>query len=451
MKEASKAALRRFKEDSVFWSNVFKGVGLDIGPGDDPCDANVKWPITLLEKFDQDRGDANFIRWHFDDESLDFIHSSHSLEHMSRHPWNCLIDWCSLLKVGGHLVFTVPDFEMYEHSHWPSRYNYDHKWAFTIKGKGNGSYMLATEDALAYLEKSGMELISIKRLTDGWIPNSQADQTFDFDKRVECAWEVVAVKKTSVFIKSPLHINRGFALGDTIAATAFLNHLSKKHDIIFSTYSGIVSFHNGLYKTVSDSIPIDVNLDNYDMENPQIPLWELGFHKTKIPIPIDAKPMIFLTDEEKAKVEILKEKRQIIIDTSDIWLKARKVSFDLPGLIEECIKMNFVPIVLTHMEPRDLLVHIASSVAVIGRDSAPTQLAQALGVPFIAMMSSVNPEKRYLPSLGITLVNECPINDKFCYHKRWSVTDCPIEGDIAPCGIYKLEDIINALKKITNQ
>ena len=37
-----------------------------------------------------------------------------------------------MLEPGGHLIVTVPDEDLYEQGHFPSDYNRDHKWTFTI-------------------------------------------------------------------------------------------------------------------------------------------------------------------------------------------------------------------------------------------------------------------------------------------------------------------------------
>jgi predicted SAM-dependent methyltransferase len=64
-------------------------------------------------------------------DSLDFVASSHCLEHMVN-PVYALARWFDVLKPGGHLAVTVPDFDLYEGGSWPSKYNADHKWKFTL-------------------------------------------------------------------------------------------------------------------------------------------------------------------------------------------------------------------------------------------------------------------------------------------------------------------------------
>ncbi len=65
------------------------------------------------------------------DASFDFVHSSHCLEHLND-PARGLANWFRILKPGGYLVVTVPDEDLYEQGVFPSSFNSDHKWTFTI-------------------------------------------------------------------------------------------------------------------------------------------------------------------------------------------------------------------------------------------------------------------------------------------------------------------------------
>jgi ADP-heptose:LPS heptosyltransferase len=47
-------------------------------------------------------------------------------------PAIALTNWIRILKPGGHLIVTVPDEDMYEQGVFPSTFNSDHKWTFTI-------------------------------------------------------------------------------------------------------------------------------------------------------------------------------------------------------------------------------------------------------------------------------------------------------------------------------
>jgi hypothetical protein len=46
---------------------------------------------------------------------------------------SALKSWFELVRPGGFLVIVVPDEDLYEQGSWPSRFNSDHKWSFTIK------------------------------------------------------------------------------------------------------------------------------------------------------------------------------------------------------------------------------------------------------------------------------------------------------------------------------
>lgn len=124
MDETKKAMARRLKEP-YDWTHVFKGRGIDIGCGPD------KLPFEECQGFDVEQGDANEISKHFPAETFDYIHASQCLEHMLD-PTAALTDWLKILKPGGYAIITVPDFVLYEHLHWPSIYNPDHKSTWSM-------------------------------------------------------------------------------------------------------------------------------------------------------------------------------------------------------------------------------------------------------------------------------------------------------------------------------
>ncbi len=103
--------------------SVVAGNGIDIGCGPDPVTPEVR-------RFDISDGDANEVTKYVHDQ-FDFVYASHCLEHM-HDPRKTLLDWWKLVRVGGHIFFTVPDEDLYEQGIFPSRYNPDHKATFTI-------------------------------------------------------------------------------------------------------------------------------------------------------------------------------------------------------------------------------------------------------------------------------------------------------------------------------
>lgn len=111
-----------WKKDGIEY-RALQGKGIDIGCSNSPVFENVRC-------FDIEDGDANYITKYVN-EQFDFVYSSHCLEHM-HDPEQAILEWWKLVKVGGHLFFTVPDEDLYEQGVFPSRFNPDHKKTFTI-------------------------------------------------------------------------------------------------------------------------------------------------------------------------------------------------------------------------------------------------------------------------------------------------------------------------------
>lgn len=130
MREQSKAARRRF-DDGAFHSRYFVGHGIDIGGKPDPLSQylGVFARMQSVRIWDLEDGDAQYLTGVIDD-SLDFVHSSHCLEHMVD-VIEAMRNWVRVLKPSGYLIVTVPDEDLYEQGNWPSRFNADHKWTFT--------------------------------------------------------------------------------------------------------------------------------------------------------------------------------------------------------------------------------------------------------------------------------------------------------------------------------
>ena len=135
--ECTKALGRRLREPA-FENEFFVGQGIDIGAGSDADAAfdGLSKHLPLFPRmqscrnWDKADGDAQFMPG-LTPGTFDFVHSSHCLEHMVD-PYVALQHWFAILKPGGHLVVTVPDEDLYEQGQFPSTYNYDHKWTFTI-------------------------------------------------------------------------------------------------------------------------------------------------------------------------------------------------------------------------------------------------------------------------------------------------------------------------------
>jgi SAM-dependent methyltransferase len=131
MFEASKAVMRRL-HDSRFVTRYFVGDGIDIGAGPDSLVQYAEqFPLRRsCRDWDLGDGDAQMLST-VADNSLDFVHSSHCLEHM-RDPREALHHWLRVLKPGGHLIVIIPDEDLYEQGIFPSTFNIDHKLTFTM-------------------------------------------------------------------------------------------------------------------------------------------------------------------------------------------------------------------------------------------------------------------------------------------------------------------------------
>lgn len=131
MHEQSKAAKRRYN-DGDFHSRYFRGEGIDIGAGNDTLGNNIEFfpGVKSVRGWDIQDGDAQYLA-SVPDNQYDFVHSSHCLEHMV--DWKvALTNWIRVCKPHGHLIITIPEEYMYEHNRWPSQFNSDHKWSFTL-------------------------------------------------------------------------------------------------------------------------------------------------------------------------------------------------------------------------------------------------------------------------------------------------------------------------------
>ncbi|MEZ5796723.1 MAG: class I SAM-dependent methyltransferase [Paracoccaceae bacterium] len=131
MKECSKSVARRLA-DSRFVRKYFKGDGVDIGGAPDPLALYAEFfPLmTSVRTWDLEDGDAQFMAGVADD-SLDFVFSSHCIEHL-HDPLEGLRNWLRVTRPGGHVIFALPEEDLYEQGVFPSSFNRDHKNTFTM-------------------------------------------------------------------------------------------------------------------------------------------------------------------------------------------------------------------------------------------------------------------------------------------------------------------------------
>lgn len=102
-----------------FAKHFCKGVGVDVG-----CN-RLEWKFPEAYAVDPAINEYNALNFPYD--NLDYIFSSHCLEHL--HDWVSVLDyWTSKLKVGGVLFLYLPD---YSQTYWRPWHNRKHLNIFT--------------------------------------------------------------------------------------------------------------------------------------------------------------------------------------------------------------------------------------------------------------------------------------------------------------------------------
>ena len=81
------------------------------------------------QAYDIEDGNAQFLE-QIDDETYDFVYSSHTLEHMPD-PATALVNWWRVVKPCGFLILYIPHRDLYEKkSTLPSNWNLGHRTFF---------------------------------------------------------------------------------------------------------------------------------------------------------------------------------------------------------------------------------------------------------------------------------------------------------------------------------
>ena len=200
MKECSKSIGRRLA-DVNFTSRYFIGHGLDLGGKPDPLAlyAELFGRMESVRTWDWEDGDAQFLE-SVTDDSVDFVHSSHCLEHLVD-PFEGLKNWLRVLKPGGHLVVTIPDEDMYEQGVFPSTFNRDHKWTFTVFKPASWSEKSVNVMELLKSLGEGADIIKIEQLISTYRFNlPRYDQTLS--PVGECGIEFVVRKRPPAEVKA---------------------------------------------------------------------------------------------------------------------------------------------------------------------------------------------------------------------------------------------------------
>lgn len=195
MKECSKSIARRLA-DANFSNRYFVGNGIDIGGKPDPL-ANYRELFARMGEvrtWDWEDGDAQFLA-SLGNDTVDFVHSSHCLEHLVD-PQAGLQNWLRVVRPGGHIVITIPDEDMYEQGIFPSTFNRDHKWTFTVwKPNSWSNKSINVLDMLRNLGAS-VDIVKIEQLISTYrFSLPRYDQTLS--PIAECGIEIVLRKRPS--------------------------------------------------------------------------------------------------------------------------------------------------------------------------------------------------------------------------------------------------------------
>lgn len=188
--ETSKSVLRRL-HDVRYATRYFIGNGIDIGAGEDSLAKHTSFfpLVTHIKSWDVDDGDAQYM-YGVEPECYDFVHSSHCLEHLEN-PYYALSVWIRICKIGGHLLITVPDEDLYEQRIWPSIFNVDHKWSFTInKSKSWCSRSINVFDLI----KPYAELVEVKKI-------ELLDSTYAYGRKVQDQTRDMAESAIEIILK----------------------------------------------------------------------------------------------------------------------------------------------------------------------------------------------------------------------------------------------------------
>jgi SAM-dependent methyltransferase len=190
--EAKKAVTRR-QRDPVFAERYFVGNGVDVGAGGDGLSRQRDHYPRMGEVRDWDvpDGDGQYLAT-IPDNSLDFVHSSHCIEHLVD-PKVSLENWLRVVKPGGYVVVIGPEEDMYEQGVFPSTFNPDHKHTFTLWKQHSWSHKSVNVLDLVTSLGPECEVIKVESLhhTHDWtLP--RMDQT---GGNAECAFEIVLRKR----------------------------------------------------------------------------------------------------------------------------------------------------------------------------------------------------------------------------------------------------------------
>lgn len=196
MYENTKAAFLRRSNNRLF-TNVFKGEGLHISPGNDPL-KKQHYPlcsnITLVDVADL-RIETDNLKTQIGDKQYDFVYAT-NLACYENEPVDVLNHWLQFVASKGHLVISVQDEDLYEQGNFPSIFNNTHKKTFSIykqlSWSGKHYNFLDIIKKINNVTCRKIELIDSNY--DYSLYGKGVDQTYNFSDGVEACIEVILKK-----------------------------------------------------------------------------------------------------------------------------------------------------------------------------------------------------------------------------------------------------------------
>lgn len=154
---------RETRERYGDFDRYLNGNGLDIGAGPDV----LVVPNGQVRAWDKGDGDAQYLAT-LDDDSFDFVYSSHCLEHVVD-VRVALKNWARVCRKTGFLYVVVPEWTLYEHRHWPSLHNPEHRTSFSMIACESPNHPHYDMEALVKLgAECGLRLVAARLDMDGF-------------------------------------------------------------------------------------------------------------------------------------------------------------------------------------------------------------------------------------------------------------------------------------------
>lgn len=206
MKETFKNYEDRVKNKD--FENYLHGYGIDIGGGDD-CLVLPDYIDGKVFLWDFADGDAEYLH-KLEDETFDFVYSSHCLEHM-RNIYTAFVNWIRVCKIGGYLYICVPHEKYYEKGVWPSINNLDHKYSFTLEKKSTLPKNVEVKDFLSCFNEY-IEVVEVRENLKNYDFNcdKSIDQTADPDKMVCAQIDIIVRKKKNILKEELKEYNKNY-------------------------------------------------------------------------------------------------------------------------------------------------------------------------------------------------------------------------------------------------